>query len=124
MEDKFSPHIKIEIDELINKIQKWKNIFDFKVKFYFDGWAFILREKNLYPRIITIFKSYERKIYSIKSFEVQLKNYNNEEYKELYSVENIKDKNDLIKELKDLIYGKDLLEDASKIYNSVFLGEG
>ncbi|UCD02280.1 MAG: hypothetical protein JSV23_04505 [Promethearchaeota archaeon] len=121
MENKFSPQIQIEINDIINEIQKWKKFFDSKTEFYYDGWAIFLREKNLYPRTITIFKSYERNTYSIKSFEVHLKNYNKEEYKELYSVENIKDKTELVQQLKDLIYGKDLLEDASKIYKKTFL---
>lgn len=123
MENKFSPQIQTEISEIVDKIQKWKKLFDTKIEFYFDGWAISLREKNVYPRNITIFKSYERDTYSIKSFEVHLKNYNKEEYKELYSVDNIKDKNDLVEELKDLIYGKDLLADASKIYKNTFLND-
>jgi len=123
MENKFSLQIQTEINEIIHKIQKWKKFFDTKIEFYFDGWAISLREKNVDPRNITIFKSYERDTYSIKSFEVHLKNYNKEEYKELYSVDNIKDKNDLVDELKDLIYGKDLLEDASKIYKNTFLND-
>ncbi|MFX0140175.1 MAG: hypothetical protein ACFFDN_41430 [Candidatus Hodarchaeota archaeon] len=123
MENKFSPQIQAEINDIINEIQRWKKFFDFKIEFYYDGWAIFLKEKNVYPRNITIFKSYERNMYSIKSFEVHLKNYNKEEYKELYSVYNIKDKNDLVKELKDLIYGKDLLEDASKIYKNTFLND-
>ncbi|MFX0105016.1 MAG: hypothetical protein ACFE75_05965 [Candidatus Hodarchaeota archaeon] len=123
MENKFSPEIQTEINEIIQKIQRWKNFFDIKIEFYFDGWAIFLREKNVYPRNITIFKSYDRDIYSIKSFEVHLKNYNEEEYKELYYVDNIKNKNNLVKELKALIYGKDLLEDACKIYKNTFLND-
>jgi hypothetical protein len=123
MENKFSTHIQTEINYIINEIQRWKKFFDSKIEFYYDGWAIFLREKNVYPRNITIFKSYERDMYSIKSFEIHLKNYNKEEYKELYSVDNIKDKNDLVKELKDFIYGKDLLEDASKIYKNTFLND-
>ncbi|MFX1303917.1 MAG: hypothetical protein ACFE9X_11210 [Promethearchaeota archaeon] len=123
MENKFSLQTQTEINEIINEIQKWKKFFDIKIEFYFDGWAISLREKNVYPRNITIFKSYERNTYSIKSFEVHLKNYNKEEYKELYSVDNINDKNDLVKDLKDLIYGKDLLENASKIYKNKFLND-
>lgn len=123
MENKFSLQTQTEINEIINEIQKWKKFFDIKIEFYFDGWAISLREKNVYPRNITIFKSYERNTYSIKSFEVHLKNYNKEEYKELYSVDNIDDKNDLVNDLKDLIYGKDLLENASKIYKNKFLND-
>ncbi|MFX1504456.1 MAG: hypothetical protein ACFFDH_26095 [Promethearchaeota archaeon] len=91
-----------------------------KTEFYFDGWAIFLREKNAYPRSITIFKSYETRTYSIKSFEITLKNYNKEEFKELYFVDNIRNKDSLLEELKEIIYGKDLEKDASKLFNNMF----
>ncbi|MCK4779987.1 MAG: hypothetical protein KAT57_07365 [Candidatus Lokiarchaeota archaeon] len=121
MKNKFSPEIQTEINEIINKIQRWKNIFDYKIEFYFDGWAIFLREKHVYPRFITVFKSYEANTYLIKSFEVSLKDYQKEEFKELYSIENINCINDLLKELKDIIYGKDLIKGASDLYNKLFL---
>ena len=120
MNNKFSLEIQIEIDEIINKIQRWKKFFELKTEFYFEGWAIFLREKNAYPRSITIFKSYETRTYSIKSFEITLKNYNKEEFKELYFVDNIRNKDSLLEELKEIIYGKDLEKDASKLFNNMF----
>jgi hypothetical protein len=120
MNDKFSLENQIELDDIINKIQRWKQIFELKTEFYFDGWAIFLREKNVYPRSITIFKSYESETYSIKSFEITLKNYNKEEFIELYFVKNIKNKDSLLEELKAVIYGKDLGKDAIKLFNNTF----
>ncbi len=121
MNNKFSPEIQAEINDIISKIQNWKNFFNYKIEFYFDGWAIFLREKNAYPRYITIFKSYKTRTFSIKSFEVYLKDFQKEEFKELYFIDNISTKNDLLKELKDIIYGKDLIQEASKLYNNTFL---
>ncbi len=113
--------IQTEIDDFKKKIQVWKNLFDIKIEFYIDGWAIFLREKSFYPRIIIIFKSYEKCSYSIKSFEIHLRNYKDEEFKELYSIESIKDQKYLLNELKEVIYGKDLINSASKIYKNTFL---
>ncbi|NVM37837.1 MAG: hypothetical protein HWN81_19755 [Candidatus Lokiarchaeota archaeon] len=121
MKNKFSPEIQTEINEIITKIQKWKNIFEYKIELYFDGWAIFLRENNVYPRFITIFKSYDANTYLIKSFEVSLKDFQKEEFKELYSIENLNSINDLLEELKDIIYGKDLIKEASNLYNNMFL---
>ena len=41
--------------------------------------------------------------------------HNCEKYKEIYSVENIKNQKDLFDELKRIIFGKDLLNDILKI---------
>ena len=99
----------------------WKELFDIKIEFYFDGWAIFLREKNCFPRSIVIFRSYEKNSYSIKSFEVNLKDYIKEEFKELYFVYNIENKDILLTELKEIIYGKDLVKNNSKTYKNVFL---
>ncbi len=121
MNDKFSADIQTEINEIIAKIEKWKNYFDTSIEFFFDGWAIFLREKNIFPRCITIFKSYCTNTYSIKSFEVHLTNYNKEEFKELYFVNNISNRNTLLEELNAVIYGKDLVKNASKIYHNSLL---
>jgi hypothetical protein len=121
MKNKFSKEIQVEIDNILNNINKWKNFFEIKIDFYYDGWAIFLREKCLYPRRIILFKSYKDLKYSIKSFEIQLKNYQKEEYKELYSNYNIYNLDSLITELKEVIYGKDLIQEASKIYNNIFV---
>ncbi|MFX1365110.1 MAG: hypothetical protein ACFFCE_19925 [Promethearchaeota archaeon] len=121
MNDKYSPEIQVELNKIIGDIKKWKNIFDSKIEFYYDGWAIFLREKNSYPRVITIFKSYKKKKYSIKSFEVTLKDLQKEEFEELYSIENIENINELLHELKDIIYGKDLIKEVSEIHGNSFL---
>ncbi len=120
MNNKFSSVIQKETEDIIEKINSWKKLFNVKIEYYFDGWAIFLREKCIYPRSIIIFKSYEKDSYSIKSFEIYLQNFNKEEFKELYSSVNITNQNDLLKELKEIIYGKDLLKNASKIYNNTF----
>ncbi|MFW9828768.1 MAG: hypothetical protein ACFFEY_14340 [Candidatus Thorarchaeota archaeon] len=120
MKNKFSKEIQDEIDDLLSKIQKWKNLFEIRIEYYYDGWGIFLREKNLYPRNLIIFKSYKDNKYSIKSFEIHLKDYQKEEYKELFSNDNISNVNDLIIELKEIIYGKDLIEEASRIFNNSF----
>jgi hypothetical protein len=121
MKNKFSIELQAEIDDFINKIQKWKDFFDFQIELYFDGWAISLREKNLYPRLIIIFKSFDNNMYSLKSFEIHLKELQKEEFKELYSIDNIDNTDTLINELKEIVYGKDLMTEASKIYNNVFI---
>lgn len=121
MEQKYSSKIKIEIDGILKEVNLWNEFFTFNLDFYSDGWAIFLKEKNLYPRRIVIFKSYNTNSYSIKSFEVHLNYDKKEVFKELYSVENIKNQNHLLKELKEIIYGKDILNNASKIYKDNFL---
>jgi hypothetical protein len=120
MINKYSPEIQKEIEGILNKTQSWKGLFTIKLEFYFDGWAIFLKEKNIYPRCIVIFKSYETNQFSIKSYDIYLQNYKKEEYYEIYSVENIKNKTDLLKELKAVIYGKDLGNQAIQIYNETF----
>ncbi|MFX1569806.1 MAG: hypothetical protein ACFFCV_15740 [Promethearchaeota archaeon] len=118
MNDKFAEDIQTEINEILCKLEKWNNYFDKSVEFYIDGWAIYLREKNLYPRCITIFKSYCSNTYSIKSFEVHLKDYKKEEFNELYFTNNISNQNKLLEELNAVIYGKDLVKKVSKIYQN------
>ena len=120
MKNKFSPDIQNEIKGIIYKIQSWKDLFDFQLEFFFDGWAIYLKERSIYPRSIVIFKSYEKNQYSIKSFEVHLQNFKKEELHELYSVEHIKDQKKLITELKEIIYGKDLGNYIQKMYDDTF----
>jgi hypothetical protein len=121
MKNQFIPETQAEINRIINKIQKWENLFELKTELYFNGWAIFLREKNLYPRYIIIFKSYDTNHYSIKSFEIHLINYHKEEYKELYSNDQIEDSNSMLEELKEVIYGKDLIKSASEIYKNAFI---
>ncbi|MFX1298803.1 MAG: hypothetical protein ACFFD2_28590 [Promethearchaeota archaeon] len=120
MKNKFSTKTQTEIDALLERLHEWKEFFEFKTELFFDGWAISLREKSTYPRCIVVFRSYDTNSYSIKSFEIHFENYHKEEYNELYSVDNINNINSLVKELKEIIYGKDLIKEASKIYNDAF----
>ncbi len=120
MNNKFSHEIQDEIEEILNRLRFWGDIFYFNTEIYYDGWAIFLREKNLYPRCIVIFKSHEDDSYSIKSFEVHLQNYKTEKFKELYSVEKIINQDDLLAELKEIIYGKDLGNQVLKMSNDTF----
>jgi len=120
MINKFSDEIQEEIEGILKKIHVWEDLFTIKLEFYFDGWALFLKEKNLYPRCIVIFKSNERKQYSIKSYNIYLQNYKKEEYEEIYSVENLINQEDVIQELKEIIYGKDLGNHALKVYYNTF----
>lgn len=118
MKNKFSPEIQIELNEIKYEIQVWKRLFDIEIELYIDGWAIFLREKNLYPRSIIIFKSYENTTFTIKNFEIHLKDFEKEEFRELYSVEDIKNKNNLLIELKSIIYGKDLISKVSNLHRN------
>ena len=120
MNTKFSQEIQEDIEDILNKLKFWKDIFYFNTEFYYDGWAIFLREKNLYPRCIVIFKSYENNLYSIKSFEVHLQNFKTEKFKELYSVEKIENQKALLIELREIIYGKDLGNQVLKMCNDTF----
>ena len=101
-----------ESHKLIAKIQIWKNLFAIKRKPYLDGWTIVLREKYqiytsyyyLYTRVIIISKLFKDDTYSINIFN----NYK-AEYKELYTIDNIKDHNSLLEVLKEVIFKMDLL---------------
>jgi len=116
MESKYSDKTQDEINLVLKELDPWKTLFSFEVSYYFEGWAVTLKEKNLYPRLIVIFKSYKKDCYSVKSFEIHYDENKNESYKELYLNEEIKDKPDLISEIKEIIYGKDLIKSIAKDY--------
>lgn len=105
---KFSLEEQNEIEDILKYSDAWNSIFYINYEFFFDGWAIFLKEKAMYPREIIIFKSYNNNEYSIKSFEVSLNELKNEEFTELYSKKKICIKEDLLIELKEIIYGKDL----------------
>jgi hypothetical protein len=120
MNGKSYQELQDEIEVLLRKVQFWKDIFDINCSRYYDGWAVFLKEKSLYPRSIVIFKSFENALYSIKSFEVHLQNFEAEKFKELYFIENITNQDDLLIELKEVIYGKDLGNQVLKMCNDTF----
>ena len=114
MESKYSLKTQKEIEDLSDKIDEWKEIFTITLKYFYEGWAFYLREKNIYPRLIVIFKPYIEDFYILKSFDIHINPENNETYEELYTSEEIEDLNLLVKELKDVLYGKDLIKSELK----------
>ncbi len=116
MEHKYSPKTQAEIEAVLTKIHTFNELFSISVEYFIEGFAIYLDEKNLYPRRIVIFKSYESDFFSIKSFEVNLKYNQKEEINELYSVKNLDTIEKLIKELKDIIYGKDIMRYTSENY--------
>ena len=121
MENKYSYQTQKEIDTLFIRLQVWKDLFFFKIKYHVDGWAIILDEKNAYPRKIVIFKPYHNEAYSIKSFEVRQTHGKNDVYEELYFNDSINHLDDLVLEVREIIYGKDLMNIASKKYQENIL---
>ena len=116
MESKYSPEIQSEINHLLDSIQVYSSYFSIKVEYFIDGFALFLSEKNLYPRRIVIFKSYNNDFFSIKSFEVNLRYNQKEEINELYSISNLDTIDKVMKELKEIIYGKDIMKYTSDKY--------
>ena len=116
MESKYSPEIQSEINHLLDTIKIYKNLFSINIEYFIDGWAIFLNEKSICPRRIVIFKSYINDSFSIKSFEINLKNSQKEETKELYSIVNLDTLEKVMKELKDIIYGKDMMSYTSEKY--------
>jgi hypothetical protein len=120
MDKKFSHETQHDLEEILKQLQFWKDIFYIRTEFYFEGWAIFLREKNLYPRCIVIFKSYENQLFSIKSFEIHLQNFKKENFKEIYSVQKIDNQHTLLVELKEIIYGKDLGNQVMRMCDDTF----
>jgi hypothetical protein len=116
METKYSPIIQAEINSLFNKIQIYEKYFSIRIEYYIDGWAIFLEEKNLYPRVIVIFKDSTKPAFSIKSYEIHSNDLVYQKFVELYSSEEVQDGEEVLKELRALIYGKDILTYISKKY--------
>jgi hypothetical protein len=116
METKYSPIIQAEINSLFNKIQIYEKYFSIRIEYYIDGWAIFLEEKNLYPRVIVIFKNSTKSVLSIKSYEIHLNDLFYQKFVELYSNEEVQDEEEVLKELRALVYGKDILTYITKKY--------
>ena len=95
MDNHYSIQAQKEIEDLLLRLQEWKDSFSFNVKYHIDGWAIRMRQKITHPRYIEIFKGYSEDNYLIKSFT--------ETYEDLHVVENIKNKDDLLFELRERI---------------------
>lgn len=113
MEKKYDYDTQIQVNKLMKKLGIWKDLFSVKINFYVEGWAAYLMEKNIYPRLIVIFKSYDCDCFSIKSFEVSYDAEVNEIHSEIYSRDLIYGFQDLFIELKEVIYGKDIITSIS-----------
>ena len=114
MENKFSLETQKEVSAVLDKLERWKNLFSIKVNYFFEGWAIYLKEKSAYPRSIVIFKSYSNESYSIKSFEIHFSK-GKEIFKELYVNEKIDSLPALSSEIKEIIYGKDVIGSISSM---------
>ena len=114
MEHKFSPETQKEINAVLDNLKEWKKLFSIKVNYFYEGWAIYLKEKSIYPRSIVIFKSYSKAYYSIKSFEINSTK-EKEIFKELYANEKIDTLSALFSEVKEIIYGKDVLGSISSM---------
>ena len=119
MENKFSFKTQEEINNLKKRINQWKTLFSVEERYYLEGWAIYLRENTLYPRNIVIFKPYEQDCYELKSFEIIIDEHDNEKLEELYRINNIGDQDQLMMELKDVIYGKDILESTTEKFKNI-----
>ncbi len=115
MDPKYCSKTQKEVSTVLKSLFEWENLFSIKVKYFYEGWAVYLREKNLYPRCIVIFKPYSRGCFSIKSFEINFDKTKSESYKELYVNESIYSISNLLSELKQVIYGKDILGSIKKL---------
>ncbi len=114
MDHKNSLKTQKEVNTVLNKLAEWKMLFSINVNYFYEGWAINLKEKSIYPRNIVIFKSYSEDHYSIKSFEIH-SNKEKDFFKELYANEKIYTLLNLYSEVKEIIYGKDILESISRI---------
>ena len=114
MEHKFSLETQKEVNAVLDNLEEWKNLFSIKVDYFYEGWAIYLKEKSIYPRSIVIFKSYSKDYYSIKSFEIN-STIEREIFKELYVNEKIDTLSALYYEVKQVIYGKDVLGSISNM---------
>ncbi len=114
MEHKFSPKTQKEVNTVLDNLAEWKNLFSIGVDYFYEGWAIYLKEMSIYPRSIVIFKSYSEDYYSIKSFEIHSSK-EKEVFKELYVNEKIDTLSALYAEIKEIIYGKDILGSISSM---------
>ena len=114
MDRKFSLETQNEVNAVLDNLTEWKKLFSINVDYFYEGWAIYLKEKSIYPRNIVIFKSYSENYYSIKSFEIRSSN-KKEFFEELYVNEKIETLLELNAEVKEIIYGKDLLGSISSM---------
>ncbi len=115
MDPKYCSKTQKEVRTVLKSLFDWKNLFSIKVKYFYEGWAVYIREKSMYPRCIVIFRPYSQENFSIKSFEINYDKIKSESYKELYVNESIYSISNLLSEIKQIIYGKDMLGNIKKL---------
>lgn len=119
MDNKYTISSQQEINSIMNFLERWKKIFSIKIQYFIDGWSISLTELTLYPRLIVIAKFNNCDYFEIKSFEVELNRIYQNEYKEIFALNRIKTKERLFKEIKEIIYGKDLFNNIKKQINKI-----
>jgi len=115
MDPKYCSKTQKEVNKVLKSLFEWENLFSIKVKYFYEGWAVYLREKSMYPRCLVVFKPYSKESFSIKSFEINFDKIKNESYKELYVNDCIYSVSNLLSEIKQIIYGKDILGNIKKL---------
>jgi len=115
MDPKYCSKTQKEVRTVLKSLFDWKNLFSIKVKYFYEGWAVYIREKSMYLRCIVIFRPYSQENFSIKSFEINYDKIKSESYKELYVNESIYSISNLLSEIKQIIYGKDMLGNIKKL---------
>jgi len=104
---------ELEINSILLSLEHWNQIFRAKKEFYIDGYCLFFEEQNIYPRLISMYKSYETKEFSICSYKRIFDLEKCEDsFQKLYSVNGINNIQDLTNKLKEIFYGKDLLNQA------------
>jgi len=116
MENKYSETTQEEIDTLNRYLDQWNTLFLKEIKYYDEGWSINLREKSLYPRYIVIFKAYDQNSFSIKSFEIHCNQIGKEHFNDLYFIDNLISMDEVLSEIKNIIYGKDIINSAESKY--------
>lgn len=114
MENKYSRKTQSLIEKFLNFIESWNNIFSVSINYYLEGWAAYLTEKSMFPRSIVVFNPYNFDYFSLKSFEISYDKNAKENFTELYSKDNIQGFENLLRELKEVIFGKDIINTIKK----------
>lgn len=117
MQDGLIDDNQAEIDYIISQLGIWNYIFIVKREFYLEGYALYFVEKNLYPRLIVVYKSKKNQDFSLysykKIFDIE---HNKEKFLELYSIKKIENTEDLLKHLRKTFCGSDIIINAFQKY--------
>ena len=108
--------IQTEIEYIIFNLSIWNYIFKIKKEYFLEGYTLFLEEQDKnYPRLIVIHKKYDNNNFSIYSYERTFDiKAGKEKFIELYSIKEIENREDLLKNLKKVFCGVDILSYASQ----------